>query len=191
MPRIPANSPYAPPHVRTVDEYGNAISIPTGRTVMQSPVSGNYTNPLAMMQALMGGQAQRRFSDPVIQATADANRALNLTRDPQRTAAIDARRREMRVNQTSGTPGQRERAYMRSIPAHTVETNPDGTQVSVLAPASSPLPRRNPLEVLRDYLISAYRQEDMPEEEGPSIGPMMLEVKRPMPYDDPTPYDDM
>tara|TARA_R100001086_G_scaffold230002_2_gene150142 strand:+ start:1485 stop:1976 length:492 start_codon:yes stop_codon:yes gene_type:complete len=161
-----------------------------GRTVMQSPVSGNYTNPLAIMQALMGGQAQRRFSDPVIQATADANRALNLPRDPQRTADIDARRREMRVNQTSGTPGQRERAYMRSIPAHTVKTNPDGTQVSVLAPASSrmpqssPLPRRNPLEVLRD-LVSVYRQGfNVPEEEGPSIGPMILEEESPMPYDD-------
>ena len=102
MSRIPANSPYAPPHVRTVDEDGHPISIETprlsrGLTVMQSPVSGNYTNPLATMQGIIGGQNRRRFTNDVIQRTADANRALYLSPDRQKTAAIDNQRREMNL----------------------------------------------------------------------------------------------
>ena len=110
MPRIPANSPYAPPHVRAFDEDGNPISIQTGRTVMQSPVSGNYTNPLAMMQGIIGGQNRRRFTNDVIQRTADANRALYLSPDRQRTSAIDDRRREMNLVTNRGrTERQKER----------------------------------------------------------------------------------
>lgn len=54
--------------------------------------------------------------------------------DPAKTAAIDARRREMNVNQTSGTAAQRSAMADRRAPEHHVVTDANGNQISVLGP---------------------------------------------------------
>jgi hypothetical protein len=86
-------------------------------------------------------------------------------RDRGKDAAVDARRRAARVNQTSGTAAQRERSYQRSVPEHHVVTDPDGVQTSMLGPAPEkqtakseqrtrkvkPKDSEEPLELKRQY----------------------------------------
>jgi len=111
---IPANSPDAPPNIRGRDLDGNPISYlieQPNPTVMRSAVSGNYTNPLAMLQQMM---SRPRYMSDAMRATANANRLINsgisLTPDAGRTRGIDARRREMNLVTNRGrTEGQRKR----------------------------------------------------------------------------------